>query len=279
MKSLQRLWSTLCPAFGLFGVVALLLLDSGCANLGAVRDFALEAGSLSAHRGVSDDLVATKRRLYAYASKEPGPDSLEKSQELSKKFDQTQQSLVQYMAALASLADNDLASFKKEIDAAGVAAGNAKLLPGTEAGLFAAAGNLVAQALTDRARQRLLREVIRKTDPAIQQTTAGLAALVRKQYFSSLDIEQQGAEEFVTEIKLEKIAGLSRLTDFLMRDELQRVARQKESGEAYAKALDKIGEAHARLAREIGDFTAKEFVAQLKDYGDELKALHNQLKN
>ena len=260
-------------------MVALLLLDSGCANLAAVRDFAQEAGSLSAHRGVSDDLVATKRRLYDYAGKEPGPENLGKSQELSRKFDQTQQSLVRYMAALASLADGNLASFKKEIDAAGAAAGNAKLLSGAEVGLFAAAGNLVAQALTDRARQRLLREVIRKTDPAIQQTTAGLAALVRKQYFSSLDIEQQGAEEFVTEIKLEKIGGLSRLTDFLMRDELQRVARQKESGEAYAKALDKIGEAHARLAREVGDFTAKEFVAQMKDYGDELKALHNQLKN
>ena len=264
---------------GFFGMVALLLFVSGCANLGAVRDFAQEAGSLSAHRGVSDDLVATKRRLSAYAGKETRPESLEQSQELSKKFDQAQLSLVKYMAALASLADNNLASFKTEMDAAAAAAGNAKLLPGTEAGLFSAAGNLAAQALTDGARQRLLREVIRKTDPAIQQTTAGLAALVRKQYFASLDIEQQGAEEFVSEIKLEKIAGLSRLTDFLLRDELQRVARQKESGEAYANALDKIGEAHALLARHIGDFTAKEFVAQMKDYGDELKALHSQLKN
>jgi hypothetical protein len=253
-------------------------LGSGCVNLAAVRDFAQEASTLSGHRAVSDDLVATKERLRIYAQRAPKPDDLKVVKFEQEEFDHEQQALVRYMASLAALAANDLSSFENEFGKAGDAAGKAKLLDTAQVGLLTSAGNLVARIATDSGRERKIRELVQGTNPAIQDLITKLLPLVRGSYLASLATENQGAEEFISEINDEKIKGLSRLTEFVLRDHLQQIDERRNSAEAYAKALEQIGRAHAELARHLGDFMAKEFVAQMKDYSD-LKQLHNQLKN
>ena len=258
---------------------SLLVLSSGCVNLAAVRDYAQEASTLSAYRGVSADLVATKERLYVYAQKDPGADGLKEVKLEQAEFDQEQQTLVKYMAALAALADNDLVSFETEIGQAGAAAGRTNKLDPAQVGLLTSVGELVARVATDYGREHKIRELVQRTDPAIQDLISKLLSLVRGSYLASLDTEKEGAEEFVREAKSEKIAGLSRLTDFVLRDHLQLIESRRTSAQAYAKALEQIGRAHAELAHNLGSFTAKEFVAQLKTYGSDLQQLHSQLKN
>jgi hypothetical protein len=96
---------------------------------------------------------------------------------------------------------------------------------------------------------------------------------------ASLDTEKQGAEEFIREAKSEKIEGLSRLTDLVMRDHLLLIEARRDSAETYAKALERIARAHGDLAGHLGDFTTKEFIAQMKEYSDSIKDLRSQLKN
>jgi hypothetical protein len=248
-------------------------------NLAAVRDYAQEASTLSGHRGVSDDLVATKERLYVFAQKDPGADGLKEVKRVQEEFDHEQQTLVRYMAALAALAANDLSSFETEIGQAGAAAGKTKLLDPAQVGLLTSAGDLVARVATDYGREHKLRELVQRTDPAVQDLINKLLGLVRGSYLASLDTEKEGAEEFIREAKAEKIEGLSRLTDFVLRDHLQLIEARRNSAEAYAKALEQIGRAHGELARHLGAFTTKEFISQMKTYGADLKQLHNQLKN
>ena len=256
-----------------------LVLGCGCVNLAAVRDYAQEASTLSAHRGVSNDLVATKERLYVYAQKDPGADGLKAVKLEQAEFDHEQQTLVKYMASLAALADNDLASFETEIGQAGEAAGRTNKLDPAQVGLLTSVGELVARVATDYGRERKIRALVQRTDPAVQDLINKLLSLVRDSYLASLDTEKEGAEEFVREAKSEKIAGLSRLTDFVLRDHLQLIEARRTSAEAYAKALEQIGRAHAELAHNLGSFTAKEFVVQLKIYGSALQQLHSLLKN
>jgi len=266
-------------ALGFVVGCSLLALDSGCVNLAAVRNFAQEASTLSAHRGVSDDLVATKERLYVFAQQDPGADGLKAVRRVQEEFDHEQQTLVKYLSSLAALADDDLDSFEKEIGQAGDAAGRAKLLDPAQAGILTSAGDLAARVATDFGRERKIRELVQRTDPAIQDLIGKLLGLVRNSYLASLDTERQGAEEFMREAKSEKIQGLSRLADFVLRDHLQLIEARRNSAEAYAKALEQIGRAHGELTHHLGSFTAKEFVAQMKVYSTDLKQLRNQLKN
>jgi hypothetical protein len=266
-------------ALGFCVGLSLLVLESGCVNLSAVRDFAQEASTLSAHRGVSDDLIATKERLYVYAQREPKPDDFKEVKIEQQEFDHEQQTLVKYMASLASLADNDVSSFEKEFAQAGNAASKANLLDANKVSALTSAGDLAARLATDYGRERKIRELVGRTDPAIQDLISKLLGLIRGSYMASLDTEKQGAEEFIREAKSEKIEGLSRLTDLVMRDHLLLIEARRDSAETYAKALERIARAHGDLAGHLGDFTTKEFIAQMKEYSDSIKDLRSQLKN
>jgi hypothetical protein len=255
------------------------LFLTACVNLTAVSDFALQAGTLSGYKGVSDDLVGTKQRLYVYAQKDPGKDGLSEETMEQRAFEQRQQVLVNYMKALSALADGNVPSFDTQIAQAGDGLKSLKLMDAKEEGISVAAADLLVRIATDYARERKIHDLVVSDDPAVQDLIFRMNTVVRGYYLRSLDSEKLGIDEFVREAKSENSAGLSRLTDLVMLDHYQMIESQRKAADAYAKALDKIARAHADLAHNIDVPSSKDAIAKLKSYSDDLKSLYSQLKH
>jgi len=269
--------STLLRPLLLLAVVATLL--SGCANLAAVRDFASQAKSLSSYNVIPPDLVGTNVRRQALFGKEVTEENLANYKRHREHFEDRQAVIVKYMGALAAVADNEVINYKKNLDDVAGAATKADVLDKGDADLFASAANLVATLATDGARRKLVRDLVTRCDPAVQKLTAALAETVREDYLKSLRREADATDGLVRDADLAKNPGLSRLARYAMFEHTATIAARKKSAEAFAEALGKIGAGHAKLAAHIGDFTRKEFIAELKGYQDELKALQAQFKN
>ena len=255
------------------------LFLTACVNLTAVSDFAQQACTLSGYKGVSDDLVGTKQRLYIYAQKDPGKDGLAEETLEQKVFEQRQQVLVNYMKALAALAGGDVPSFDTQIGQAGDGLKSLKLMDAKEEGISVAAADLLVRIATDYARERKIHDLVVADDPAVQDLILRMNTVARGYYMRSLDNEKFGVDEFVREAKSENSAGLSRLTDLVMFDHYQMIESQRKTADTYAKALDKIARAHADLAHNIGVPSSKDAIAQLESYSDDLKSLYSQLKH
>ncbi|MBI2514492.1 MAG: hypothetical protein HYV96_21160 [Opitutae bacterium] len=251
---------------------------AGCVNLAAVRDFAGEAKMLSAYSAIPADLVGTNVRRQALYGREEPDDALGPYKEHRKRFEESQAVLVKYMGALAAVADDGVVDYKKNITDAAAAATKAGVLEKTDADLFSAALNLVAKLATDAARQKLLAETVKRCDGAVQKLTAALAETIERDYMPSLDAESMASGTLLRDADAAKNPGLSRLAHFTLREHDAQIEAKKKSAAAFATALKKIAEGHAKLATHANDFTAKELVAQLKGYQSELKELQAQFK-
>jgi hypothetical protein len=268
----KRTW-----AKGAVFVAAFFLV--GCVNLTAVRDFAAEAKSLAGYNAVPADFVNTNVRMQALYGREEPQEQLAPIKDYQKLFEERQAVLVKYMGALASLADDDVTTYKKNIDEAAAAATKSGVVEKADADVFASVANLIAKVATDGARQRLLRDIVTRCDPAVQRLTAAMAETVRLDYGDSLRREQKAADSLLSDASAAKEQGLTRLAQFTMREHSIALAERQKSAEAFAAALTKVAEGHAKLARHIGDFSAKEFIAEIKGYQDDIKELRNQLRN
>ena len=155
------------------------LFLTACVNLTAVSDFALQAGTLSGYKGVSDDLVGTKQRLYVYAQKDPGKDGLSEETMEQRAFEQRQQVLVNYMKALSALADGNVPSFDTQIAQAGDGLKSLKLMDAKEEGISVAAADLLVRIATDYARERKIHDLVVSDDPAVQDLIFRMNTVVR----------------------------------------------------------------------------------------------------
>jgi len=260
----------------LFAAAAVL---SGCANLNAVRDFAAEAESISSYQTIPADFVNANVRRQALYGRDESVDKLQSYKDYQELFVARQAVLTTYMGALVAVADDDVINYQKNIDAAANAATKADVLDKSSADLIASAANLVAKLATDGARRKLLRDIVTRCDPAIQELTSALAETVSNDYVAFLNGEDRAADSLREDAAQSQNLGLKRLTHYTLREHAIELAQRKESAAAYAKALAKIGAGHAQLAAHIGDFSAKQFVAEIKGYQDELKSLEKQLRN
>lgn len=271
-----------CASVNCFALAVTLIsvaLITGCTNLNAVRDFAKEAAALGDYRPVPADFVETNVRMQALYGREASADQLAPIKSYRKLFEQRQVVLVKYMGALASLAEDDLLSCKSNLDQVASAATAADVLEKADANLFASAANLTLKIATDGARRRLIHEIVGRCDQPVQRLTKALAETVEADYLESLKREQQAEDSLLLDVKASKDQGLSRLANYTMQEHRIALAQRMASAKAFAKALTKVAEGHARLAAHPGDFTTKEFIAEIKGYQDEIKNLHQQLKN
>ena len=191
----------------------------------------------------------------------------------------TQAVLVKYMEALAAVADDGVVDYKKQITEVSSAASGAKFVEKADADLISGALNLIAKLATDASRQKLLREMVTRSDPAIQNITQALSESVQTAYLGMLNNEGIALEGFVKSPEIDKNPGSSRLARLVLRDYKSEIESRKKTVGTYVKALEKIAEGHATLAQHIGSFSSKEFITQMREFETELKELHKQLKN
>lgn len=262
---------------GAGAVLCAALVLAGCVNLSAVRDFADEAKTIAAYKAVPADFVGTNVRMQALYGRAESQDRMAPIKAYQNLFEERQAVLVKYMAALASLAGDDVTTYKQNIDDAAAAAAKSGVFEKADADIFASVANLIAKGATDTARRNLLREIVTRCNPSIQRLTSAMAETVRLDYEESLKREQIAANSLLSDASAPHNPGLTRLAGYMMLEHRAALAERQKSAETFAAALLKIGEGHAYLAQNVGDFSAKEFITEIKGYQDDIKGLQRQL--
>ena len=103
-------------------VVWLALVASGCANLGAIREFASTSSDAAQYNQLVGTYVDTPTRLMRYEPESQRPVLVRQAAERQAQREQLlmRQRLIQaYMDALGQLADDGLTTYDKQLDALG----------------------------------------------------------------------------------------------------------------------------------------------------------------
>lgn len=276
--------SGVTPALALVGT----LLLSGCANLQAVRDFAMISAATADYQQIVADYATSptrQKRYYPPRFASQLDATAETRAEQRVKLEAVQSLLVTYMTTLGDLAADELPNVDAEIDTLGktlektpfVGDGDAKISKAT-----ASAAGTIAKILTrtvlDQWRQKRLRRIIQEADPSVQTVIAGLREIVLVDFKTSLDLEEEAVRKyFESAIAAAKASGdteaLPPLAHVLWLEHSDRIAvRRLRLGE-YAAVLEKIGDGHADLSKNVDTLGDKELAKRLARYARDLQKL------
>src|SRR4030095_1187491 len=137
-------------------VVWLALVAAGCANLGAVREFASTSSDAAQYKQIVGTYVDTPTRLMRYEPESQRPVLARQAAERQGQREQLllRQRLIQaYMDALGQLAADGLTTYDTQLDALGSAWQTAKFADQGEAAALAAVSKALTTAATERWRQ------------------------------------------------------------------------------------------------------------------------------
>jgi t-SNARE complex subunit (syntaxin) len=273
-------------------VSAFLLGASGCTNLQAVRDFAKISAATADYRQIVADYAMSPERLKRYQ-----PDGFARELETEaearakqkQKLEAAQTILVEYMTALGDLAADDLPNVDTQVDALGKALEEAKFVGkadetiGKETGTAASTiAKILTRAVLDRWRQEQTSRIVREANDSVQIVTAGLREIVLKDFSASLDIETEAVRKcFEAATAAAASVGVQDAVDPLVRvlrvEHSDQIETRRAKLRAYANVLEKIGEGHEDLNKNVDRLQDEALKERLRAYAKDLQDLYKAI--
>jgi hypothetical protein len=264
-------------------VVWLGLVASGCANLGAIREFASTSSDAAQYNQIVGTYVDTPTRLMRYEPESQRPVLVRQAAERQAQREQLlmRQRLIQaYMDALGQLADDGLTTYDKQLDALGNALQAAKFADQGEAAALAAVSKLVTTAATDRWRQGKLVTLIEQADAPFQVVVGTLVVIVETGFTTDIANEREALNKYYTELQRTSRdpAGLAALGEW--REIRDGQIRDRETAiRSYVVVLKTIASGHHKLYESRHELSKVQVQAEIHQYTSRLKEAVNAIRS
>jgi len=264
-------------------VVWLALVASGCANLGAIREFASTSSDAAQYNQIVGTYVDTPTRLMRYEPESQRPVLVRQAAERQAQREQLlmRQRLIQaYMDALGQLADDGLTTYDKQLDALGNALQAAKFADQGEAAALAAVSKLVTTAATDHWRQGKLVTLIEQADAPFQIVVGTLVVIVETGFTTDIANEREALNKYYTELQRTSRdpAGLAALGEW--REIRDGQIRDRETAiRSYVVVLKTIASGHHKLYESRHELSKVQVQAEIHQYTSRLKEAVNAIRS
>jgi hypothetical protein len=264
-------------------VVWLALVASGCANLGAIREFASTSSDAAQYNQIVGTYVDTPTRLMRYEPESQRPVLVRQAAERQAQREQLlmRQRLIQaYMDALGQLADDGLTTYDKQLDTLGNALQAAKFADQGEAAALAAVSKLVTTAATDHWRQGKLVTLIEQADAPFQVVVGTLVVIVETGFTTDIANEREALNKYYTELQRTSRdpAGLAALGEW--REIRDGQIRDRETAiRSYVVVLKTIGSGHHKLYESRHELSKVQVQAEIHQYTSRLKEAVNAIRS
>jgi hypothetical protein len=264
-------------------VVWLALVASGCANLGAIREFASTSSDAAQYNQIVGTYVDTPTRLMRYEPESQRPVLVRQAAERQAQREQLlmRQRLIQaYMDALGQLADDGLTTYDKQLDALGNALQAAKFADQGEAAALTAVSKLVTTAATDHWRQGKLVTLIEQADAPFQIVVGTLVVIVETGFTTDIANEREALNKYYTELQRTSRdpAGLAALGEW--REIRDGQIRDRETAiHSYVVVLKTIASGHHKLYESRHELSKVQVQAEIHQYTSRLKEAVNAIRS
>jgi len=264
-------------------VVLLGLVASGCANLGAIREFASTSSDAAQYNQIVGTYVDTPTRLMRYEPESQRPVLVRQAAERQAQREQLlmRQRLIQaYMDALGQLADDGLTTYDKQLDALGNALQAAKFADQGEAAALTAVSKLVTTAATDHWRQGKLVTLIEQADAPFQIVVGTLVVIVETGFTTDIANEREALNKYYTELQRtgRDPAGLAALGEW--REIRDGQIRDRETAiRSYVVVLKTIASGHHKLYESRHELSKVQVQAEIHQYTSRLKEAVNAIRS
>jgi len=264
-------------------VVWLALVASGCANLGAIREFASTSSDAAQYNQIVGTYVDTPTRLMRYEPESQRPVLVRQAAERQAQREQLlmRQRLIQaYMDALGQLADDGLTTYDKQLDALGNALQAAKFADQGEAAALTAVSKLVTTAATDHWRQGKLVTLIEQADAPLQVVVGTLVVIVETGFTTDIANEREALNKYYTELQRTSRdpAGLAALGEW--REIRDGQIRDRETAiSSYVVVLKTIASGHHKLYESRHELSKVQVQAEIHQYTSRLKEAVNAIRS
>jgi hypothetical protein len=270
---------------GLHGVVlvCLVLVASGCANLGAVREFASTSSDAAQYTQLVGTYVNTPNRLMRYEPESQRPVLARQAAERTAQREPLllRQRLIQsYMDGLGQLAADGLTTYDTQLDNLNSALQAAKFADQSEAAALAAVSKLLAAAASERWRGDKLVTLIERSEAPFQVVVGSLVAIVQTGFVADLANEREALNKYYTELQVRsrEPAGLAALAEWREMREGQISDREAAIGN-YVVVLKTIGSGHHKLYESRHELSRVEVQAQVHEYTTRLREAVNAIRS
>lgn len=292
--------NTCSPVFRRLALVLACCIVSACSNLAPVRTFADETKKLSAAfdpmlTGSSTSCVEKYKRKKLITADKFDPEVAEKkAKELCGPMDEDNKTIAdlnglleQYADTLAALADEKLPSYKTELNGLKDSLGKIKK-PGTgealinadKLGAITALTEFLSRIATQHMQKAAIRDLLAH-EAAINTITAALKDYANLNYKAWLRDEQREIlvlRKALDERAAKEMLASNYLKTILLSEERQIAAREK-TVDAFIKSVTELQKSNAEIRKKFDRLDDKELLDQLKQFGKEVAALRNQLKD
>lgn len=264
----------------LAGLYALLL--SGCANLGAIQEFAKTSADSAAYTQLTDEYVNSPEtsKLYTLEGDVSERSRLEAlaagRKPQAARLMLMHHTLTGYMSAVGELAADDLAEADKELDGMFDAAVKANYVDESTGAPLRSITKILAEAALNGYRQRELNKVIEAANAPLQQLIAHQLALMNG-YGESLaneramQIRHQRTLHALAREKGREPAAAELIWERINVTAAQFVQREKAIPK-YIETLRQIAAGHQALYDNRDRLSSKEVAVQIKRYTKRIQA-------
>ncbi len=255
---------------------------AACANLVEIRQFAALSADSASYQSFVKDLSASLERRKQF---EPGNEKFLEEQrkrrvELAPGLLAIHRSLETYMRIMASLAADETASFKSEVDAINEAALKYEFASEKQTAAVSALGKLLGIAV-DLWRQRELQNYIEAGYGPFSTLLGDLLLINRQAYGLTLQQEQDAITRYFELLELEagKNPAVLKLVALQRESKLQAIQDRRAKLAGYVKALEAIQIGHEKLYRERGKLSDKEVLIEARRYAREIRESMQIIRN
>jgi hypothetical protein len=281
-------------------LILICCIISACGNLAPVRTFADETKKLSAAfdpmlTGSSASCVEKYKRKKLITADKFDPELAEKkAKELCGPMDDDNKTIAdlnglleQYADTLAALADEKLPSYKTELNGLKDSLGKIKK-PGTgealinadKLGAITALTEFLSRIATQHMQKAAIRDLLAH-EAAINTITTALKDYANLNYKAWLRDEKNEIlvlRKALDERAAKEMLASNYLKTILLSEERQIAAREK-TVDAFIKSVTELQKSNAEIRKKFDRLDDKELLDQLKQFGKEVAALRNQLKD
>jgi hypothetical protein len=261
-------------------VVPLCVLTAllvGCVDFTEVGKFAdISKSASSSLPALVADIHGTCERRAAFAPSAKQAETLETCKKLAISEPgilKAQQVLLDYMAALKSLAGDQSVTYGKELDSSPDDLSKSRL-DSKQVSAVAGLAKKLADAALNGYRRKELANLIGSTNDDVQVVTGALRTIIDTDYKRELSQEREGAQEYY-QSALKKYQTNEPLAAIAVRRDLQLIdtsmTGKEQAADAYGKIMEDIATGHQKLYESRGKWTTRSLI---KDVGPIVKDLY-----
>jgi len=275
------------PSFRSSLSLLLFIALSGCANLQAVREFALVSSASAEYTELVSDYAASPLR-----QKEFQPERTHASLDQMAVVREAQKTdllaihtlIAEYMDSLGHLAADEIVVFDREYDLFASELRNSEILGAKEVDAYARIAKILTSAAADGWRKRKLAKIIGETNDDFQIVAGALSLIVDKDFRASLENEKIAVAKhyggIIAEAKANppQGAGIAAVIE-IMKERLASVDSGIEAIDTYTAILQKIAAGHQQLYDGRKCLAKKALFKDLKRQSKELRKAYKELRS